>query len=68
MADAGKLVTVLKAETLDQASAIAQYEEEMKARAGEEVQLSVTNTTMLHDWTKVLESPVMRAGLNKTIR
>ncbi|PQE21575.1 FAD binding domain-containing protein [Rutstroemia sp. NJR-2017a WRK4] len=68
IADAGKIVALLKSETLDQASAIAQYEEEMKARAGEEVRLSVMNTTMLHDWTKVLESPVMRAGLNKTMQ
>jgi hypothetical protein len=39
------------------------YEEEMKKRAGEEVRLSVLNTTMLHDWAKVIESPVFKAGL-----
>jgi hypothetical protein len=37
----------------------------MKARAGDEVRISVMNTTMLHDWAKVLESPVMKAGLSK---
>ena len=44
-------------------SAIEKYEAEMKARAGEEVRLSVMNTTMLHNWAKVLESPVFKAGL-----
>ena len=35
----------------------------MKERAGEEVRVSVMNTTMLHDWNKVMESPVFKAGL-----
>ncbi|KAH7310064.1 hypothetical protein BKA65DRAFT_169434 [Rhexocercosporidium sp. MPI-PUGE-AT-0058] len=63
--DAGRLVGSLTSAALSQASAIEKYEAEMKARAGEEVRLSVMNTTMLHNWTKVLESPVMRSGLSK---
>ncbi|PVH79821.1 FAD/NAD(P)-binding domain-containing protein [Cadophora sp. DSE1049] len=63
--DAGRLVESLTTAAQSQFSAIKEYEAEMKARAGEEVRLSVMNTTMLHDWTKVLESPVMRAGLSK---
>lgn len=63
--DAGRLVESLKDLTKSQRSAIETYEAEMKVRAGEEVRLSVMNTTMLHDWTKVLESPVMRVGLSK---
>lgn len=47
------------------AAAIEKYEVEMKERAGEEVRLSVLNTTMLHDWAKVMESPVFKAGLQK---
>jgi hypothetical protein len=35
----------------------------MKARGGEEVKLSEINTTMLHDWAKVLQSPLFTAGL-----
>ena len=62
--DAGKLVELLKSSS-DQQSAISAFETEMKARAGEEVRLSVINTTMLHDWTKVQESPVFKAGLNR---
>jgi 2-polyprenyl-6-methoxyphenol hydroxylase-like FAD-dependent oxidoreductase len=62
--DAGKLVGFLASES-DQESAIEKYEEEMKARAGEEVRISVMNTTMLHDWEKVMKSPVMTAGLGK---
>ncbi|KAF7889253.1 hypothetical protein EAF00_009553 [Botryotinia globosa] len=60
--DAGNLVKFLKADSC-QSSAIAKYEEEMIARAGEEVHLSVINTTMLHDWSKVLESPVFKNAL-----
>lgn len=60
--DAGNLVKSLKADSC-QSSAIAKYEEEMIARAGEEVHLSVINTTMLHDWSKVLESPVFKQAL-----
>jgi hypothetical protein len=44
---------------------IEQYETEMMARSGEEVRSSVMNTSMLHDWAKVLESPVMKSGLKK---
>jgi hypothetical protein len=47
------------------ASAIENYEVEMKARAGEEVRLGVINTTMLHSWAKVLDSPLFRAGLTR---
>jgi len=64
IADAGKLVESLASES-NQLSAIQNYETEMMDRAGEEVRSSVTNTTMLHDWNKVLESPVMRAGLRQ---
>ncbi|TKA60459.1 hypothetical protein B0A49_10478, partial [Cryomyces minteri] len=46
-----------------QRDAIAAYEAEMVARGGEEVRLSITNTTMLHDWAKVLASPVMTKGM-----
>ena len=64
MTDAGNLVEFLKTDAY-QSSAIAKYEEEMINRAGEEVHLSVINTTMLHDWSKVLESPVFKKALAK---
>ncbi len=48
---------------LKQSEAITKYEVEMKERAGEEVKMSVMNTTMLHDWDKVMASPVMTKGL-----
>ncbi|RAL60841.1 hypothetical protein DID88_010166 [Monilinia fructigena] len=64
IADAGKLVEFLK--TYDQqSSAISNYEEEMTTRAGEEVNLSVINKKMLHDWSKVIESPVFKNALTK---
>ena len=46
-----------------QATAIGRYEDEMIARGGEEVGLSVMNTRMLHDWEKVMESPLFTAGM-----
>ena len=61
--DAGKLVDFLTKQELKQNEAIAKYEEEMKERAGEEVKMSVMNTAMLHDWEKVMASPVMTKGL-----
>ncbi|TVY36531.1 FAD-dependent monooxygenase, partial [Lachnellula occidentalis] len=64
MADAGKLVESLTSEP-NQSSAIQAYESEMKDQAGEEVRSSVANTTMLHDWDRVLESPLMKAGLQQ---
>ncbi|ESZ97152.1 hypothetical protein SBOR_2465 [Sclerotinia borealis F-4128] len=62
--DAGNLVEFLKMDT-HQSSAIDNYEEEMINRAGEEVHLSIINTTMLHDWSKVIESPVFKSALTK---
>lgn len=60
--DAGKLVESFTTNP-DQKSAIENYETEMKARAGEEVRVSVMNTTMLHNWEKCIASPLMTAGL-----
>jgi hypothetical protein len=51
-----------------QEAAITAYEEEMKARGGDEVRLSEINTRMLHDWAQVLESPVFKAGLNASVK
>ena len=47
------------------ADAITMYEDEMIARAGGEVSLSMVNTEMVHDWQKVLQSPVLTAGVTK---
>ncbi|GKZ20517.1 hypothetical protein AbraIFM66951_005841 [Aspergillus brasiliensis] len=49
-----------------QAGAIKEYEDEMIARAGSEVGLSTVNTAMLHDWHKVLQSPVMTSGMQRS--
>jgi len=43
-------------------AAISAYDEEIVPRGGEEVKCSVENGFMLHDWQKVLESPVFRNG------
>jgi len=47
----------------EQGAVIDAYETELKARGGEEVRLSEINTRMLHDWAKVLESPLFTAGM-----
>ncbi|PYI09808.1 FAD binding domain-containing protein [Aspergillus sclerotiicarbonarius CBS 121057] len=49
-----------------QDSAITDYEDEMIARAGGEVNLSTVNTAMLHDWQKVLQSPVLTSGMTRS--
>lgn len=43
-------------------AAISAYDEEVVPRGGEEVKCSVENGFMLHDWQKVMESPVFRNG------
>ncbi|GLA33917.1 hypothetical protein AnigIFM63309_003940 [Aspergillus niger] len=48
------------------ADAIREYEDEMISRAGSEVGLSTVNTAMLHDWHKVLQSPVMTSGMKRS--
>lgn len=50
---------------VDQAKAIARYEEELKRRGGEEARLSAQNTEMVHDWNLVLQSPLFQAGITK---
>ncbi|TVY42224.1 FAD-dependent monooxygenase [Lachnellula subtilissima] len=62
--DAGKLVQALTSAP-NQSSAIQTYELEMTNRAGAEVRCSIANTTMLHDWNRVLESPLMKTGLQQ---
>ncbi|KAL6716877.1 hypothetical protein ACLMJK_004789 [Lecanora helva] len=44
------------------ATAITAYDDEVIPRGGEEVKCSLENGFMLHDWQKVLESPVFRNG------
>lgn len=46
--------------TLEQA--ISGYDKEIVPRGSEEVQCSLENGFMLHDWQKVKESPVFRNG------
>lgn len=47
----------------DRSAAMEVYEEEMIARAGEEVRLSEENSVKMHEWSKVMESPSMRKGM-----
>lgn len=64
--DAAQLTEAVKmfvSEKKSQQAAIAAYEEEMIARAGGEVRLSTVNTEMLHNWAKVLQSPVLTSGM-----
>lgn len=67
--DAAKLFEAIKqlmANESSQAVAISSYEEEMIARAGGEVRLSTTNTEMLHNWRKVLQSPLLTSGMKQS--
>ncbi len=49
------------------ANAMKSYEDEMIKRGGEEVRLGERNTQMLHDWDKVLQSPVLKKGLKQGV-
>ena len=42
--------------------AAAAYQAEMIDRAGDEVKISWENTQMLHDWSKMADSPIMQRG------
>ncbi|KAI0600531.1 hypothetical protein F4775DRAFT_546312 [Biscogniauxia sp. FL1348] len=64
LADAGKLVELLAQRgDASQEDLIHAYEAEMRARSGEEVRQSEMNTAMLHDWSRVLQSPLLKRGL-----
>ncbi|KAI1342076.1 hypothetical protein F5Y15DRAFT_331746 [Xylariaceae sp. FL0016] len=67
LADAAKLVALLSGASeprpQSQGELIVDYEAEMIARGGEEVRLSEMNSFMLHDFSKVEQSPLMKRGL-----
>ncbi len=47
---------------------IDEYEKEMVMRSGEEVRLGEINSKMMHDWTRVRESPVLKKGMGMRIQ
>ncbi|KAL8939847.1 MAG: hypothetical protein Q9216_003135 [Gyalolechia sp. 2 TL-2023] len=49
------------------ARCIQEYESEMIKRGSDEVRLGEMNTKMLHDWEKVMHSPVMQKGLKQAV-
>ncbi|KAH7061729.1 hypothetical protein BKA63DRAFT_484493 [Paraphoma chrysanthemicola] len=65
--DAGKLRDALVeiAGGADRGATIAAFEDEMIKRGGTEVRDGIANTTLLHDWEKVKQSPLFTKGLNK---
>ncbi|KAI0007383.1 hypothetical protein F4779DRAFT_643183 [Xylariaceae sp. FL0662B] len=65
IADAAKLVEQLLEKDRPQRERIDAYEREMRARGGEEVRLSEMNSFMLHDWSRVAQSPLMKRGLSR---
>lgn len=65
IADAASLVRKLKSALTDHSSiknAISAYNAEMIERAGDEVATSKENTEMLHDWSRMMNSPIMQRG------
>ncbi|KAL9599940.1 MAG: hypothetical protein Q9219_003502 [cf. Caloplaca sp. 3 TL-2023] len=49
------------------ARCIQDYEVEMIKRGSDEVRLGEMNTKMLHDWDKVMQSPVIQKGLKQAV-
>jgi 2-polyprenyl-6-methoxyphenol hydroxylase-like FAD-dependent oxidoreductase len=66
--DAGKLRDALIniSEGADQKETITAFENEMIKRGGTEVRDGIANTTLLHDWGKVKQSPLFTKGMKKT--
>ena len=67
--DAAKYIAALGAvksgqESLE--SGIGAYESEMIARGGEEVRLSKMNTEMVHDWDRLVQSPLFKMGIKRS--
>ncbi|KAL9073115.1 MAG: hypothetical protein Q9161_003169 [Pseudevernia consocians] len=66
--DVAKYVAALATVKSGQAKlkdAIDEYETEMIARGGEEVRLSKLNTEMVHQWDKLMQSPLLQKGAKK---
>lgn len=66
--DAGNLleaITSIAKGQQNREEAITAYDEEMVKRGAAEVNLSVKNALMVHDWKKVMESPAMKVGIKK---
>ena len=65
IADASSLVTKLRSALTDHSSvkdAVKAYNTEMIERAADEVITSKENTEMLHDWSRMMDSPIMQRG------
>ncbi|KAK5174665.1 uncharacterized protein LTR77_001747 [Saxophila tyrrhenica] len=64
IADAVELTKILSAGGRGK-EAVLQHEAEMIKRAGEEVAISKSNTEMVHDWDRLMQSPLMQRGGDK---
>lgn len=45
--------------------AITTYEEEMRPRAGQEVQITLKQAHAAHNWESLMQSPMFKLGANK---
>jgi 2-polyprenyl-6-methoxyphenol hydroxylase-like FAD-dependent oxidoreductase len=68
--DASRLLTELTAvfrdKSKDQKVAIAEYEVEVVARGGLEVEITAKQARAAHNWKILMESPMFKHGANKT--
>jgi 2-polyprenyl-6-methoxyphenol hydroxylase-like FAD-dependent oxidoreductase len=46
--------------------AIDTYDKEVAERGEKEIQLSLKQTMFIHDWEKMMSSPMIRMGMNKS--
>ena len=68
--DVGNLLEAIKSMYLSGKAtapeeAITEYDEELVKRGSAEVNLSVMNCLMVHDWNQFMNSPAMKVGINK---
>lgn len=68
--DVGNLLEAIKSIYLGETGtspekAITGYDEELVKRGSAEVNLSVMNCLMVHDWNQFMNSPAMKVGIDK---
>jgi 2-polyprenyl-6-methoxyphenol hydroxylase-like FAD-dependent oxidoreductase len=61
-----KAVKAVHASPANREEAISAYDRELVMRGSEEVQVSLKSAIMVHDWEKLMESPVMKKGYVKS--
>jgi hypothetical protein len=58
-------ITSVRDGSISVEEAISAYDAEVVRRGAKEVKLSTENTFMVHDWNKIMASPLMQQGIKR---